>query len=197
MADRVGGDTAWSHRAREACAILAGAERLYTLAEMDAALSAMAQRLNDLFCTRPPCVILCAMTGAVVMTGRLLPLLEFEFELGYLHLTRYGTATSGGQVEQLAVPTVALQDRAVILLDDILDKGGTLAAMCTTCFAAGAAELFSAVLIEKDCARDTAVVADLTMLRVPDRYVFGYGLDYKGFLRNAPGLFAVAMDSAS
>ena len=159
---------------------------------MDRALADMAAALNRRFQDRPPPVLLCAMTGALVMTGKLLPMLEFAFELDYLHLTRYAGATRGGQMQRKSGPNLPLAGRTALLLDDILDKGVTLAAMQRICRETGANEVYSAVLIEKLCPREVSVQCDFAALQVPDRYVYGYGLDYKGFLRNAPGLYAVA-----
>lgn len=180
----------WTQRARDAERIYRDAEPLYSLAELDAALRGMAAALNQRFSGGPPPVLLCAMVGAAVMTGRLLPMLEFPFELGYLHLTRYGHTTVGGHLKQVAPPSVDLAGRVTVLLDDILDEGDTLAAMRAACDAAGAASVYCAVLVDKQRS-GRAACADLAMVRVPDRYVFGFGLDYKGYLRNAPGLFAV------
>ena len=86
----------------------------------------------------------------------------------------------------------SLEDRVVLVADDILDEGLTLHEILEYCREAGAREVYSAVLVEKQRARDPGIrSADFTGLPVVDRYVFGYGMDYKGYLRNARGIYAV------
>lgn len=188
-------DDEWQQRAVEAATVFRHAKRLHDLAAMDQALARVAQALNDRFEDQPPPVLLCALTGAMVMTGRLLPLLSFLFELDYLHLTRYGNSVSGGDLRNKSGPTLQLKGRTVLLVDDILDKGTTLAQMWHICQEAGASAICAAVMVEKLCPREVDVACDYAAIQVPDHYVFGYGLDYKGFLRNAPGLYAVANDT--
>jgi hypoxanthine phosphoribosyltransferase len=78
------------------------------------------------------------------------------------------------------------------VIDDILDEGLTLAAIVARCREEGARRVWTAVLVEKQRARAVDFTADFVGLTVPDRYVFGYGMDYKGYLRNARGIYAVA-----
>lgn len=188
-------DAGWRQRAAEAVSVFGQAKRLHDLATMDQALTRVALALNARFEGQPPPVLVCALTGAVVTIGRLLPLLDFFCELDYLHLTRYGNSISGGDLRNKSGPTLQLKERTVLLVDDILDKGTTLARMRHICQEAGASAIYAAVMVEKVCPRDVDVVCDYAAVQVPDHYVFGYGLDYKGFLRNAPGLYAVADDT--
>jgi len=82
----------------------------------------------------------------------------------------------------------------VVIVDDILDTGLTLQAVVDSCLAEGADKIYCAVLVDKMGARkpNGLVAADFVGLRVDNYYVFGYGLDYKEYLRNAPGIYAVA-----
>jgi hypoxanthine phosphoribosyltransferase len=82
----------------------------------------------------------------------------------------------------------------VLLVDDILDEGATLAAIEQRFREEGATAVYKAVLIIKDRSRTHEINVDFTGLEVPDRYVFGYGMDYKGYLRNAPGIYAERLD---
>ena len=85
---------------------------------------------------------------------------------------------------------VSPRGRAVLLIDDILDEGATLAGIEARYRAEGAREVQKAVLVVKQRPRTHEVKVEYTGLEVPDRYVFGYGMDYKGYLRNAPGIYA-------
>jgi hypoxanthine phosphoribosyltransferase len=159
--------------------------------ELEAAMDRMAGKISADLAGRDP-LVLCVMTGAVVVLGRLLPRLDFQLQLGYLHATRYRGATSGGELAWLHRPTDVIRGRHVLLVDDILDEGLTLEAAARACREDGAASVRSAVLVEKLRTRDCAFEADYVGVEIPNRYVFGYGLDYKGYFRNANGIYAVA-----
>ncbi len=138
-------------------------------------------------------VVLSVMNGGLILTGQLLPKLSFPLEVGYIHATRYGDAVNGAQLQWLIPPPKHILGRAVLLVDDILDEGITLEAIVATCVEIGAACVLTAVLLDKQHDRKVlpGYKADFTGIEIPDRFVFGYGLDYKGFWRNAPGIYAV------
>lgn len=138
-------------------------------------------------------VIFCVMNGGLIVTGQLLPLLPFPLEVGYLHATRYGRELTGGELEWLVPPRLDLAGRTVLLVDDILDEGVTLKSLADECLRRGAREVLTAVLVEKRHERKIVpdYRADVTGLEIPDRFVFGFGLDYDGVWRNAPGIYAV------
>ncbi len=172
--------------------VLREADCLADEATVEAALDRMAVEITAVLADRCPLVYV-VLHGAVVFAGRLLPRLRFPLEVAYLHATRYGNATSGAELAWRAAPSVSARGRDVLVLDDILDEGWTLAAIGERLFAEGAASVRVAVLCDKRHERKARPgwCADFTGLEVPDRYVFGYGMDYRGFWRNAPGIFAV------
>ena len=79
----------------------------------------------------------------------------------------------------------------MLVVDDILDEGITLAALLNYCRDAGATEVLSAVLVRKDRPRSVDLIPDFVGLEIPNRYIFGYGMDYHGYWRNAAGIYAV------
>lgn len=171
--------------------MLAEAELLHSAADVEKALERMANEITSTLAAKNP-VVLCMMTGAIVPTGILIPRLDFPLELDYVHVTRYRGNTSGSHIQWLRNPEISLEDRTVLLIDDILDEGITLTAIIEECKNLHATEIFTAVLVDKQLNRSRNLKqADFTGLTVPDRYVFGYGMDYKGYLRNAPGIYAV------
>jgi len=172
-------------------AIALRAQLVVSADEMEAAIDRMASEITADLAGADP-LVLCVMTGAVVAVGRLLPRLDFQLQLGYMHATRYRDTTSGGEIAWLHRSAEAVCGRHVLLVDDILDEGLTLEAAAAACGEDGAASVRSAVLVEKDRPRSCAFVADYVGLKIPDRYVFGYGLDYRGYFRNAAGIYAVA-----
>ena len=179
------------HLKLEAQRVLKEADILYTWSEVETALKKMAAEITAVLADKNP-LVLCMMTGAVVPAGILIPMLEFPLEFDYVHLTRYRGKTSGGQIEWIRKPGTALNGRTILLLDDILDEGITLSALIAECNKQQAVNIYTAVLVDKQINRSRALPrADFTGLRVPDRYIFGCGMDYKGYLRNAPGIYAV------
>ncbi len=166
------------------------AECLFTAQQVQAAMDVMAHDISRAVGGRDP-LILCVMTGGIIAVGQLLPRLDFPLQLDYVHATRYSGQTQGGELRWIAKPRVALSGRVVVVIDDILDEGITLSAIVQNCQDEGASHVYSAVLVNKRHARKNDFRTDFVGLEVDDRYVFGFGMDYKGYLRNAEGIFAV------
>lgn len=172
--------------------VLASADCLYDFAQIDAAIQVMADAINRDFAERNPLVI-SIMNGGLIFAGQLLPKLTMPLHQDYLHATRYRDATCGRDLQWRAKPQSSLQDRHVLLVDDIFDEGITLAEVIRFCREQGAASVTTVVLCDKVHDRKVSTVKiDYSALSVPDRYVFGFGMDYKGYLRNAPGIYALA-----
>jgi hypoxanthine phosphoribosyltransferase len=176
--------------ATEAFAVYQNADRLYTEDEVEAALDRMGLEISRVLREDDP-VVLCVMNGGLIPAGRLVLRLDFPLRMDYLHATRYRDQTTGADLQWLKRHHESLQGKTVLIIDDILDEGITLAAIAEYCKQEGAARVFSAVVVEKEHDRSNGFRADFVGLPVPDRYVFGYGMDYKGYLRNSPGIFAV------
>lgn len=150
----------------------------------------MAEEISAQLADRQP-LVLCVMGGATVFAGQLLPLLEFPLDFDYVQVSRYGEAIRGGQMVWKVPPPVNVKGRVVLVLDDILDEGITLAEIRASVLALGAAACFSAVFVEKEIGRSRPIQADFVGLRVPDRYVFGFGMDVHGAWRNLPAIYAL------
>ena len=171
--------------------VWARARCLYSEAEVEAALDRMADEITGRLAASNP-ILMCVMHGGLIVTGKLAARLPFVLQLDYLHATRYRDQTSGADLQWRSRPTLNLQDRVVVLIDDILDEGETLHQVRNFCLDQGCAEVFSAVLIDKQHDRKTTpITADFVGLQTEDYYLFGYGMDYKGYLRNAAGIFAI------
>ena len=136
-------------------------------------------------------LVLVVMGGAVVFAGQLLPLLRMPLDLEYLHATRYGAATKGGAIDWRVAPPPSVRGRAVLVLDDILDGGQTMAAIRERLLELGAASFHCAVLVEKTLQKKKPINADFVGIRIPDRFVFGCGMDARGLWRNLPEIRAV------
>jgi len=171
--------------------VFSEAELLFNASEVEQALDEMATAITEKLGQSNP-VLLCIMTGGIVPTGMLLPRLQFPLQLDYAHATRYEGKTSGGELQWVRAPNISLRDRTVLIVDDILDKGVTLSSIRDECHRLGALKVYSAVLVEKETPRTGDMPqADFIGVKIPDRYVFGYGMDYKNYLRNSSGIYAV------
>lgn len=167
--------------------------RLFTTLEVEAALDRMAINIHKELHDKNP-VIICVMIGGLVPMGNLLPRLDFPLEVDYVHATRYRGDITGGDLHWKVRPSTNLKDRTVLVVDDILDGGVTLARILEEVSSMGAKQVYSAVLVDKHNKRveNGLEHADFVGLEVDDHYIFGYGMDYNEYLRNAPGIFVVA-----
>ena len=171
--------------------ILQGAELLYDEQSVLTAIEQMAEDITSELKSSNP-LILSVMTGGMIPAGLLLSRLHFPLQMDYIHATRYRGETEGNELVWLKKPEFDVKDRTVLVIDDILDKGQTLRAIIDELNAMQAAKVLTAVLVEKDTEREADIAsANFTGLTVPDRYVFGCGMDYKTWLRNSLAIYAV------
>ncbi len=174
----------------DAWKILKEAEQIYGPKDVVRAIETLAKAITDTVQDDYP-LVLSVMGGAVVFSGQLLPLLRFPLEFDAIHVTRYGGSTQGGELAWRVLPKESVMDRTVLVLDDILDEGHTLAAIRDKMLALGAKCFLSAVMVNKVIGRDKPIQADFVGLSVPNRYVFGYGMDVHGAWRNLPAIYAL------
>ena len=171
--------------------ISARARCLFTEEAVEKALDKMANDITAALASSNP-VLLCVMNGGLITAGKLATRLAFPLQIDYLHATRYRQQTSGADLQWKAYPSLPLQDRVVLIVDDILDEGATLEKIIDYCSSQGARRVYTAVLVEKMHDRKLVdIAADFVGLQAGDYYLYGYGMDFKGYLRNAAGIFAV------
>lgn len=166
---------------------------IYSKAQIDKALDQMAHEISEKLSHSNP-IFLCVVIGGIIPLGNLLPRLDFPLELDYIHVSRYRGDIVGKDLQWKVLPSSSLKGRTVVIVDDILDGGVTMEAIVNYCHEQGAKEVFTAVLVDKLEARLPGghPEADFCGLKVDNHYVFGFGLDYKEYLRNAPGIYRVA-----
>lgn len=178
-------------RARE---LMTHAEEIVSAEQVQAAVTNVAAVLNERFDndeTGAFPLVLGVMGGAVVFTGSLLPQLRFPLEFDYIHVTRYGNLDKGGEVVWKVVPRQSVEGRIIIVVDDILDEGETLAHVKQRLLDMGAAEVILAVFADKDLGKEKPVTADIVGLTIPNQFVVGFGMDAHGYWRNLPGLWVI------
>jgi len=176
--------------AQEARELLARSEQVHSAEVVDAAVARVAGEIKAKLADSNP-LVLCVMTGGVIFTGQLLPQLDFPLDFDYLHVTRYGQETQGGKLSWRSAPWTPVKGRTVLVIDDILDEGVTLASVQESLKRLGAAEVFMAVFADKQNGKNKPVKADFVALPVPDRFVFGFGMDVSGAWRHLPAVYAM------
>jgi len=174
----------------QAWAFLEQSDLIASAGDVQAAIGRLASEVHARFAQRYP-LVLAVMGGAVVFAGQLLPLLRFPLDFDYIHATRYGDRTQGKDVVWRVGPGDRVRGRDVLVLDDILDAGQTMGAIRDQLQASGVASFACAVLVEKALRQSKPVQPDFVGLQVPDRFVFGCGMDAKGYWRNLPEIRAV------
>ena len=175
------------HEARDA---LNNAEVIFSEQQVQVAVLRIAKEINAVMADMHP-LVLSVMGGAVVFTGQLLPLLNFPLDFDYVHVSRYGNSQQGGEIKWKVAPQENVRGRVVLVVDDILDEGETLNAVRQRVMALGAAQFYSAIFADKIIGKTKPIKADFVGLEVPDRFVFGYGMDIHGAWRNLPAIHAV------
>jgi hypoxanthine phosphoribosyltransferase len=175
---------------QQAWTFLRNSDPIASADQVDAAVRRVAGEIEAKLGGAYP-LVLAVMGGAVVFAGQLLPMLRFPLDFDYVHASRYGSATRGSGIEWRVSPPSLVSGRAVLVVDDILDHGETMAAIRARLLELGAASVHSAVLVEKLLDVKKPIHADFVGLRIPDRFVFGCGMDAKGFWRNLPEIRAM------
>ena len=181
-------------RAAKARDLLAQGTEIFNAAAVQAAMDRMAAEINARFSRADaPAfpLVLGVMGGAVVFAGQILTRFDFPLEFDYIHVTRYGAKDQGGRIEWKVEPRASVQGRTVIVLDDILDEGETLAHVKERLLAMGAAEVILAVFADKDIGRAKPAHPDYVGLVLPNKFVVGVGMDAYGYWRNLPGIWAL------
>lgn len=170
---------------------LKNSEVLFERAELEQAIARMAAQIAADYPGERP-VFLTVMHGGMIFASLLSLKLGIDVEFDYLHATRYRGATTGSGLAWLHRPATTLEGRRVLIVDDILDEGHTLKAVKYWCEDQGAVDVRIAVLaVKKHDRRVEDIEADYVGIEVPDRYVYGFGMDFNEQGRNLPGLYAL------
>ena len=175
----------------EAWKIFKDADLVVPEATIQSEITRLADEITTVLADRNP-LVLAVMGGSVFFVGQLLPRLAFPLEFDYIHASRYGDDVSGGTVAWRVEPRDNVRGRVILILDDILDGGQTLAAIKVRLLQDGATAIYCAVLADKENGLVKPFAADFVGVSVPDRFVFGCGMDCRGAWRNLPAIYACA-----
>ncbi|WP_191602830.1 hypoxanthine-guanine phosphoribosyltransferase [Marinomonas algicola] len=171
--------------------LLEEADCLVNTTQINDALDIMAKKITDDLSDKIPLVI-CVMNGGLIPSAALLERLNFPLELDYIHATRYGMETTGSGLKWLNYPQSELKNRDILVIDDLFDQGHTLLAIKQWFQDQGANKVYTATIANKLHDRKVENMRpDYIGLNVEDRFLFGYGMDYQGYFRNLPAIYAV------
>ena len=132
-------------------------------------------------------VLVGVLQGAIPFVADLMRSLPIALTVDFLRASSYGAGTtSSGAVRLVADLSVDVADRHVLVVDDIVDTGHTLAALKRALEARHPESVRTCVLLDKTGRREAEVTVDYVGFAIPNVFVVGYGLDYDGLYRNLP-----------
>ena len=178
---------------------LARSDLLHDRHAIDVAIARMADAIRSDYAGQRP-LLLTVMHGGMLFASELALALgqgdALDLEFDFLRVSRYHGGTSGTDLQWKHRPATPLAGKHVLLADDILDEGYTLDAVRAWCREQGAADVRIAVLAWKRHDRLVpGLRADYVGIEVPDRYVYGFGMDYYEQGRNLPAIYALRDDA--
>lgn len=170
--------------------ILDEADCLVDEAKINEVLDKMANQITTDLSNKLP-IVLCVMNGGLIPTAALIERLNFPLELDYVHATRYGMETKGTSLNWFSYPKINLKNRHILVIDDIFDQGHTLKAILKWLEEQETSHVYTATIVNKLHNRKANITPNYIGIDVVDRFIFGYGMDYKGFFRNLKGIYAI------
>jgi hypoxanthine phosphoribosyltransferase len=174
--------------------VLETSTQILTHKQLIEAFDRMTDKIRPILHDANP-VLLTVMNGGLMPSSEMAMRLHFPLQMDYVHATRYtGDVTGKPEVKWKRSPNIDLQDRTVLVIDDILDGGLTMRALVERCYEVGAKKVYTAAILDKVEGRVEGGLpkADFTGIEIPNEYVFGFGCDYHDYLRNLPGIYTVA-----
>ncbi len=176
----------------------AGCEQILDAATVQAGFDSLAQQLQPVV-SEQQCLLLAVMNGGMFPLMQLMQRLHGDYLIDYCHVSRYRDTTTGGELHWLRYPPPTVAGRTVLVVDDIYDAGETLLRVAEACQQAGAARALTlAAFVKHNPRRSAALQPDYSSgLTVPDRYVFGCGMDYAGHWRHLPAVYALPAEAGA
>lgn len=170
---------------------LRNSECLNSSIEVKSAYERLAASVNLHYAGQNP-IVMVVMNGGLIPAGQLLTQFTFFHRMYYIHATRYRNNQGTSELEWKFKPDVNLENEDVLLIDDIFDEGITLKAVVDELKKENPKSIKTCVLLNKLHDRKVADFGvDFVGLNVADRYVYGCGMDYHGYLRHMPGIYAI------
>lgn len=156
--------------------------------EIDFALSKMVAQIQDDFADEIP-VFVGVLNGSFMVVSDLLKKYQKPCEITFLKMASYEGTSSTENVKQLIGLNQDLSGRSVIIIEDIVDTGNTLVELKSLFKSQNVKHLKIATLFFKPDAYKKEVKIDYVGIRIPNKFIVGYGLDYDGLGRNLPEVY--------
>jgi len=164
---------------------------LYTQKQIDARVKGMADEINAVYAGQEVLAV-CVLKGAFMFFADLTRLLNMPLELDFIELKSYGADTiSSGEVTLIRDLSVDVQNKHILIVEDIADTGITLKYLTRVLYARGAKSIKTAAFLDKPSRRKTDLKTDFTGFTIPDKYVVGYGLDLAEKYRNLKAIYCL------
>lgn len=149
----------------------------------------LAERINKDYAGRP-LVMICVLKGAFLFFADLVKHITVELEVDFLRAASYGDSdTPSGAVQLTKDIELSLQGKDVLLVDDIVDTGHTMAFLKRELESRGVNSLRIAALVDKLVRREAAVAVDYSGFTGAYGYIVGYGLDFAERYRELPAIY--------
>lgn len=160
--------------------------------KIEKAIDEVAIRINSDFkdCTDIP-ILLCILNGSIMFTSELMKRLEFQCELVCMKLSSYSGTSSTGLVRQVMGMTGSVENRRVIIVEDIVDTGSTIEELVDLIKAKNAADVKVCTMLLKPDVYKKDVKLDYVALEIPNDFIVGYGLDYNEIGRNLKDIYVL------
>lgn len=164
--------------------------------QIQAAIDKVADQMNANYkeCKEIP-ILLCVLNGSIMFTAELMKRLKFDCELVSIKLSSYnGGLQTSGKVKQMMGLTASVADRTVIIVEDIVDSGKTIVALQEILKEQGAKKTEVCTLLQKPDALVEDISLDYVAMEIENKFIVGFGLDYKEIGRNFPSLYIIEED---
>ena len=158
--------------------------------QIQAAVLKMADQLNKDFAGKTP-LIVPILNGSFMFASDLVKELNCQCEISFIKASSYRGTTSTGELTSLIGLNEDIKGRDIILVEDIIDTGHTLAKIVPATLALGPASVSVATLLFKPKALKVELKIDYTGIEIPNEFIVGYGLDYNGLGRNLKEIYQV------
>lgn len=150
----------------------------------------LASDINRDYAGKKP-LLLCVLNGAFMFASDLMKKLTVECEISFVRVKSYEGTQSSGEMKELLGLTESIEDRDVILIEDIVDTGHTLSLLLKDLESKKPASLRTAILLHKPEAVKVPLNLDYVAFDIPNDFIVGYGLDYDGFGRNLNDIYVI------
>jgi hypoxanthine phosphoribosyltransferase len=167
---------------------------LITRQQIAAKVAEMGARITADFAGEPV-ILIGVLKGAAVFLADLARQIQLDVSFDFLAVSSYGNSKQSGEIKLIKDVDESLGGRNVILVEDILDTGVTLAYITKLLEARQPKSLRVAALLDKVACRKIPAKADYVGFEIPDEFVVGYGLDLAGRYRNLPDVCMMEADS--